>query len=177
MESQSKIKLNLRSSIKDLNERGLIISSIWSSELLNCMKHVKLRERSHKRTILTSTPAKVQSNSFDVNDLSFNDHSINDDSILNNDDDNINDDDDCDDEDDNENDTYLLAKSYFDAREFERCNDVLKGCKHPRSIFLSLYAWYLVSSLNYNYYYFINKRIHVLGQRKTCTRTYRTDNG
>lgn len=40
---------------------------------------------------------------------------------------------------------YTLAKSLFDAKEFDRTVFVLKHCKSKKSIFLRSYARFLVS--------------------------------
>ncbi|QPG77069.1 hypothetical protein FOA43_004467 [Brettanomyces nanus] len=37
----------------------------------------------------------------------------------------------------------LLASSYFNCKEFDRCGHVLKGCKSNKAVFLRLYAMYL----------------------------------
>ncbi|KAF8446722.1 anaphase promoting complex subunit 8 [Terfezia claveryi] len=39
--------------------------------------------------------------------------------------------------------TYLLAKTYFDCREFDRCFSTLKDCKSSKSRFLCHYARYM----------------------------------
>ncbi|KAF9284673.1 Anaphase-promoting complex subunit 23 [Mortierella alpina] len=43
-----------------------------------------------------------------------------------------------------EHDTYLMAKTFFDLKEFDRCASVLKGCTSSKSRFLRLYSKYLV---------------------------------
>lgn len=42
-----------------------------------------------------------------------------------------------------ESNVFLLAKTYFNTKEFDRCAFVLKSCTSPESIFLKLYATYL----------------------------------
>lgn len=42
-----------------------------------------------------------------------------------------------------EHDLYLLSKSYFDLREYDRCAHFLKGCTSSRSRFLYFYSLYL----------------------------------
>ena len=44
-----------------------------------------------------------------------------------------------------EGDTYALAKSYFDCREFGRAAFSLRQCVHAKSIFLRLYSKYMVN--------------------------------
>jgi len=44
-------------------------------------------------------------------------------------------------------DFYLLAKSYFDCREYKRAAHVLRDQMGRKSVFLRCYALYLVSSL------------------------------
>ncbi|KAF2073318.1 hypothetical protein CYY_005371 [Polysphondylium violaceum] len=43
----------------------------------------------------------------------------------------------------NEHIKYLLAKSYFDLKEYRRCVDALQDCKYQLNIFLRCYALYL----------------------------------
>ncbi|RPA73025.1 anaphase-promoting complex subunit CDC23 [Ascobolus immersus RN42] len=38
---------------------------------------------------------------------------------------------------------YLLAKTYFDVREYDRCSNVLGGCQSSKSRFLCLYSKYM----------------------------------
>jgi hypothetical protein len=42
---------------------------------------------------------------------------------------------------------YLLAKSYFDCKEYERSACALKGCQSLKSQFLRLYSKFLVIDL------------------------------
>jgi len=42
---------------------------------------------------------------------------------------------------------YLLGKSYFDCKEYDRATSVLKGCESLKCRFLKLYARYLVQPL------------------------------
>ncbi|ODQ65864.1 subunit of the anaphase-promoting complex/cyclosome [Nadsonia fulvescens var. elongata DSM 6958] len=42
-----------------------------------------------------------------------------------------------------ETDRFMLAKSYFDCREYYRCAFHLKDCKSPKAVFLKLYAKYI----------------------------------
>lgn len=44
-------------------------------------------------------------------------------------------------------DLYLLAKSYFDCREYRRASHVLRDQMSKKSIFLRCYALYLVCSV------------------------------
>lgn len=44
-----------------------------------------------------------------------------------------------------DSDFYLLAKSYFDCREYRRAAHVLRGQTGKKSVFLRCYALYLVS--------------------------------
>lgn len=43
-----------------------------------------------------------------------------------------------------EDDDFALAKAYFEAKELERCRAKLADCRSKRSVFLRLYATYLV---------------------------------
>jgi anaphase-promoting complex subunit 8 len=44
-----------------------------------------------------------------------------------------------------EHDAYLMAKSFFDLKEYDRCASVLEGYSSNKSRFLRLYSRYLVS--------------------------------
>jgi len=44
-----------------------------------------------------------------------------------------------------EYDTYLMAKTFFDIKEFDRTAATLKGCSSHKSRFLRLYSRYLAS--------------------------------
>jgi hypothetical protein len=46
-----------------------------------------------------------------------------------------------------DHDAYLLAKSYFDSREFDRCAWHLRDSDSPKAMFLWGYAKYLVRPL------------------------------
>lgn len=51
-------------------------------------------------------------------------------------------------EDDNyeaEYDLYLVTKSYFDCKEYQRAFKVSSDCKSNKLYFLRLYSWYMVS--------------------------------
>lgn len=42
---------------------------------------------------------------------------------------------------------YLLGKSYFDCKEYDRASFVLMGCQSLKSKFLRLYSKFLVQAL------------------------------
>ncbi|KAF5306647.1 hypothetical protein FQA39_LY08836 [Lamprigera yunnana] len=42
-----------------------------------------------------------------------------------------------------EEETYLLAKSYFDLKEYDRCSYFTENCEEPKTRFLYLYSQYL----------------------------------
>lgn len=44
-----------------------------------------------------------------------------------------------------EYDTYLMAKTFFDLKEYDRCAAILEKCESNKSRFLRLYSKYLVS--------------------------------
>ena len=52
------------------------------------------------------------------------------------------------DEEEEEDDVYLLAKSYFDMKEYRRAAHVLNGVLGKKALFLRCYATYLVSAFN-----------------------------
>lgn len=82
-------------------------------------------DNSSSSAFLTSTPARANHG-----DTSFNPHSLS----FEADEEAASD----------EEDLYALAKAYYDAREFDRCASVLSSCKSDKSLFLALYARYLV---------------------------------
>ncbi|KAG0375113.1 Anaphase-promoting complex subunit 23 [Mortierella sp. AD032] len=41
-------------------------------------------------------------------------------------------------------DTYLMAKTFFDVKEYDRCSSILERCESNKSRFLRLYSKYLV---------------------------------
>jgi anaphase-promoting complex subunit 8 len=43
-----------------------------------------------------------------------------------------------------EYDTYLMAKTFFDLKEYDRCASILEKCESNKSRFLRLYSKYLV---------------------------------
>ncbi|KAF9126726.1 Anaphase-promoting complex subunit 23 [Mortierella sp. 14UC] len=43
-----------------------------------------------------------------------------------------------------EYDTYLMAKTFFDLKEYDRCSSILERCESNKSRFLRLYSKYLV---------------------------------
>lgn len=45
--------------------------------------------------------------------------------------------------DEREADTYALAQSHFEGKEYSRCAHALAGCRGPRAVFLRMYARYL----------------------------------
>ena len=49
------------------------------------------------------------------------------------------------DEPDGEEPYYLLAKAYFDLKEYYRASNALSECNNPKSVFLKGYSRYLVS--------------------------------
>ena len=51
-------------------------------------------------------------------------------------------------EEEEEDDVYLLAKSYFDMKEYRRAAHVLNGVLGKKALFLRCYATYLVSVFN-----------------------------
>jgi anaphase-promoting complex subunit 8 len=69
-----------------------------------------------------------------------------------------------------EHDKFLLGKSYFDVKEFDRAAYFLESCKSPKCRFLKIYSKYLVSKKiiilknNSNAFMLIN--FNLLGRRK-----------
>ncbi|KAN0033276.1 hypothetical protein ACTA71_002700 [Dictyostelium dimigraforme] len=107
----SQIKIELIKSINDLNSRGLLLSSKWSSEQLNGLSP----------TIL-ATPLTNEEQLSILSQPSISSPPIG----------------------SNEYYKYILAKNYFDLKEYRRCSDVLIDCnKYQLPIFLRSYATYL----------------------------------
>lgn len=50
-----------------------------------------------------------------------------------------------------EYDKFLLSKSYFDVKEFDRAAYFLESCKSSKCRFLKIYSKYLVSKIIYIY--------------------------
>ena len=54
---------------------------------------------------------------------------------------------------------YNMGKTYFDAKEFNRCAKAMRGCNSRQAIFLRLYATYLVRGLHVFVDFFFSKKI------------------
>lgn len=48
-------------------------------------------------------------------------------------------------------DKLILASSYFDCKEFDRCSHVLKSCQSDRALFMRLYSMYLSGERRSNF--------------------------
>ncbi|KAJ1500707.1 Anaphase-promoting complex subunit 23, partial [Coelomomyces lativittatus] len=111
----------LRHSIKECSDRGLYFASKWSAEQLTGLSS-SLATTHSRIPFLPLIPEDCEIHS-DLNGnstippLSLGLHP--------------------------EHDVYLLAKTYFDLKEFKRCAWVLQECQAPLHLFLWGYAMYL----------------------------------
>ncbi|BFZ60881.1 Anaphase-promoting complex subunit 8 [Saitoella coloradoensis] len=110
----------LLEAVKKCSERGLVNGAKWAAEALNGMESLEL---AHAQ--FASTPQKGMD--FDISAERPSTPGRNSDTAY----------------EAQEVDKYLLAKAYFDCREYLRAGHYLKGCKSYKSIFLRLYATYL----------------------------------
>ncbi|KAK3828161.1 MAG: anaphase promoting complex subunit 8 [Benniella sp.] len=111
-------RVALREAIQACNERGLYSAARWAAEALNGLP---LPEDTNSQEAIgqgyTSPYRKDLALSSDV---SSNDTDL------------------------TEHDAYLMAKSFFDLKEYDRCASVLEGYNSNKSRFLRLYSRYLV---------------------------------
>jgi hypothetical protein len=68
-------------------------------------------------------------------------------------------------------DSLRIARVYFDKKEYRRCAHALKECNDQKSLFLRLYARYMVTiSNNIVINITINDILMCIGWRERCTR-------
>ncbi|XP_017227550.1 anaphase-promoting complex subunit 8 isoform X4 [Daucus carota subsp. sativus] len=131
MVNKENYKSELRSAILHLNERGLYSASKWAAEQLMGIvmdgeknipvryKYLKVNSSTRRRSRTDESPSTLGAGSnisTPVRD-EYNDGM--------------------------DNDYYLLAKSYFDCREYRRAAHVLRDQTGKRAIFLRCYSLYL----------------------------------
>ncbi|KAG0086837.1 anaphase-promoting complex component apc8 [Podila epicladia] len=119
----------LREAVQACNERGLYFAARWAAEALSGLPRLANDNRSDSRaTRLPSTfPGQrfVSSWTKDL-ELNANIEVETDGAIM------------------EEYDNYIMAKTFFDIKEFDRTAATLKGCTSHKSRFLRLYSRYLV---------------------------------
>lgn len=75
-------------------------------------------------------------------------------------------------------DKEILAKTYFDCHEYDRCAFLLQNTTSPLGLFLKLYALYIVSILFINKYIYVNykltKKKKTVGRKKKRRGTRRS---
>ncbi|KAF9111779.1 anaphase-promoting complex component apc8 [Mortierella sp. AM989] len=110
------VRGELREAVQACNERGLYFAARWAAEALNGLP------------ILDNTVSMKASSIVSVytSGLSLNSSMMSSDIDM------------------PEFDTYLMAKTFFDLKEYDRCASVLEGCASNKSRFLRLYSKYLV---------------------------------
>ncbi|KAG0018799.1 anaphase-promoting complex component apc8 [Entomortierella chlamydospora] len=121
----------LREGVQACNERGLYFAARWAAEALNGLPTLDTTtastgSRSHpslQPPAATATP--IYASNY-TDELSLNSNMLSSGA------------------DPSEFDTYLMAKTFFDLKEFDRCASILEGCTGHKSRFLRLYSKYLV---------------------------------
>ncbi|KAF9198947.1 Anaphase-promoting complex subunit 23 [Haplosporangium sp. Z 27] len=116
----TQVRSELREAVLACNERGLYFGARWAAEALNGLPtHITQSPSSTSN----ATPNHVSNY---TNELSLNSNMLSSGVDL------------------SELDTYLMAKTFFDLKEFDRCASVLEGCSGHKSRFLRLYSKYLI---------------------------------
>ncbi|KAF9162243.1 Anaphase-promoting complex subunit 23 [Mortierella sp. AD011] len=121
----------LREAVQACNERGLYFAARWAAEALNGLPTLDTAtastgSRPHpslQPPAATTTP--IYTSNY-TDELSLNSNILSSGA------------------DPSEFDTYLMAKTFFDLKEFDRCASILEGCTSHKSQFLRLYSKYLV---------------------------------
>ncbi|KAJ1913382.1 Anaphase-promoting complex subunit 8 [Mycoemilia scoparia] len=122
------IRNKLRKAAIDCSSRGIIYASKWAAEMLdNLVKEDDIDGSNSSLFGPTNTFGQAKASSGATID-----------------DNNDSDDDDIQKRQDMlEEDKYLLAKAYFDSREYERAAKCIEKCTGPRAWFLRIYSQYL----------------------------------
>ncbi|KFH62526.1 hypothetical protein MVEG_11919 [Podila verticillata NRRL 6337] len=119
----------LREAVQACNERGLYFAARWAAEALNGLPPLASDDSSDTRATRSSTTSAGQRFvSAWTKDLELN----------------ANIEVETDRASMEEYDTYLMAKTFFDIKEFDRTTATLKDCSSHKSRFLRLYSRYLV---------------------------------
>ncbi|ODV85642.1 hypothetical protein CANARDRAFT_28400 [[Candida] arabinofermentans NRRL YB-2248] len=115
-EQQVELRLALAESAKVLQELNLYHGSKWSSEALN-----GLVKPSNEKTVVIFQQLKRRQNTSFLAELTPQEEFL---EFL-------------------EQDKVLVANSYFNFKELDRCSYVLKDCVSSKALFIKLYAMYL----------------------------------
>ncbi|KAL4178637.1 hypothetical protein AMTRI_Chr13g116080 [Amborella trichopoda] len=130
MGTRESYRMELRAAIHQLGERCLYSAAKWAAEQLVGIEHdITKSTPSQHRFCRESSSIKMRLRRNEVSATPPAGVSYVGTPIL--------------EEDDIENDFFLLAKSYFDSREYRRAAHVLRGHKGKKAIFLRGYALYL----------------------------------
>ncbi|GJJ76923.1 anaphase-promoting complex subunit 8 [Entomortierella parvispora] len=110
------IRVAMREAVHACNERGLYFSGRWASEALTGLPPLGTGKRTRKRRDITTpwTDSLFLNSTLEATDEAEDEH-----------------------------DSYLLAKTLFDLKEYYRVAEILKGHTNCKSRFLRLYATYL----------------------------------
>ncbi|KAG0211353.1 Anaphase-promoting complex subunit 23 [Mortierella sp. GBA30] len=113
----------LREAVQACNERGLYFAARWAAEALNGLPSPE-NEADTTRSTTTSNEQRYMSSY--TEELCLDLCTVPTNAPL------------------PEHDTFLMAKTFFDLKEFDRCASVLKDCVSSKSRFLRLYSKYLI---------------------------------
>ncbi|KAF9979048.1 Anaphase-promoting complex subunit 23 [Actinomortierella ambigua] len=113
----------LREAIQACNERGLYFAAKWAAEALNGLPRIDQLETRTTRSAIAASIGQTYVSKW-TEELSMGTPLDSIELVL-------------------EMDTYLMAKTLFDLKEYDRVASTLTGCKSHKSIFLRLYSKYL----------------------------------
>ncbi|KAJ3340184.1 anaphase-promoting complex component apc8 [Gonapodya sp. JEL0774] len=136
--SQDRMRSDLRQAVTKCQQRGLYHSAKWAAQQLNGLVESKNDDHAARGTSrLRTTPGTTRtSTGNNVNSPNTPSPIYADDrpdeSPMS----------------DKETDRFLLARTYFDTKEFGRAAEVLKECSDAKSVFLRLYSKYLFGEQN-----------------------------
>ncbi|KAG0365452.1 anaphase-promoting complex component apc8 [Gamsiella multidivaricata] len=114
-------KGNLREAVQACNERGLYFAARWAAEALNGLPSLSSsasKDKGSREYVSAYAQDLCLSSSMASSDIDL-----------------------------TEFDAYLMAKTFFDLKEYDRCASVLEGCTGHKSRFLRLYSKYLVMKI------------------------------
>ena len=126
--SVSAVRAELRRAVKDLQDRGITKAAKWIAEQLVGLKNLKNVAAAVAAEAASQSPPFLSTTSSSKRKTTR-ERSDEDDEVI--------------EVEDFSSDSYLLAKSYFDLREYTRAASVLAEESDSKSRFLRLYATYL----------------------------------
>lgn len=112
--TRAEARSDLRDAIKILNARGLVVAARWSAELLFAIPADDVEDSVMDDTQTSSFKGKERAEVWAP-----------------------------DDDEEDEDDAYLLGRTYFDSRDFERAYGALAHSKGSKSRFIRLYSRYM----------------------------------